>query len=266
MTHYQAIMQYDGTGRAGFMAQHGMLTIQGELNESLEKIIPVGFTSRAASRTDKGVHALAQVIKISLEAPVALSMEAVNSVLPAHMRCLDLSPCAAEFIPSMDQYSKEYRYFFTTTSDDGHDPRYIASPPAPLDLTAVQACVALLTGTHDFKNFWSIGGTANTTIREVFSCELSLINPQEFFANTLFTAGAASSCWQFRIEGRGFMKHMVRHLVGALWSVGSGKLTVEEFQHLLTGPQKEQRPWRKADPQGLYLVKVRYEPSSNSLR
>ncbi|MFP5458006.1 MAG: tRNA pseudouridine synthase A [Bacteriovoracia bacterium] len=266
MTHYQAIMQYDGTGRAGFMAQQGMLTIQGELNQALEKILAPGFSTRAASRTDKGVHALAQVVKLSLAVPAQLTTELFNSILPPHIRCHAVAPCAPDFIPSMDQHSKEYRYFFTTTPDDGHDPRYIASPPAPLDLTAVQACVALLTGTHDFKNFWSIGGTANTTIREVFSCELSLINPQEFFANTLFSAGEASSCWQFRIEGRGFMKHMVRHLVGALWSVGTGKLSVSEFEQLLTGPQKEQRPWRKADPQGLYLVKVRYEPSSNSLR
>lgn len=260
MTHYQAILQYDGTGRAGFMAQAGMLTIQGELNESLEKIIPVGFTSRAASRTDKGVHALAQVIKLSLEAPVALSIEAVNSVLPAHMRCLALSSCEADFIPSMDQYSKEYRYFFTTSKDDGHDPRYISSPPASVDLMAMQTCVAMLAGTHDFKNFWSIGGTANTTIREIFACDLTLVDPQGVFADTLFSAGKAQNCWQFRIVGRGFMKHMVRHLVGALWSVGAGKLSVSEFEKLLTGPQKEQRPWRKADPQGLYLVKVSYEP------
>lgn len=260
MRSYQAILQYDGTDRAGFMAQAGMRTIQGDLDDSLAKIIPVGFTSRAASRTDKGVHALAQVIKLSLEAPVALSREAVNSVLPAHMRCLDLSPCAADFIPSMDQYSKEYRYFFTTNSLDGHDPRYVTIPPAPLDLEAIQACVALLAGTHDFKNFWSIGGTANTTVREVFACDLTLIDPRTFFAGTLFSAGEATSCWQFRIVGRGFMKHMVRHLVGALWSVGTGKLSVSEFEHLLTGPQKEQRPWRKADPQGLYLVKVSYEP------
>lgn len=255
MNYYKAILQYDGTDRMGFQYQEGKPTIQGDLNLALQKILQGEVTTRAASRTDKGVHAFAQLVKISAEDPSMLDTSRLNSVLPSHMRCLDLSPCARDFLPSVDQRSKEYRYLFTNT-----DQRYIAQAPSPLNIENMQTCAEMLKGTNDFKNFWSIGGISNTTIRDIFECDLTVINPQELFKDTLFTAGEVSSCWQFRIVGSGFLKHMVRHLVGALWLVGNGKLTVEEFSKYLHGELREQRPWKKADPRGLYLLKVSYEP------
>lgn len=240
-----------------------MPTIQGDLNLSLEKILKGKVTTRAASRTDKGVHAFAQVVKISAEDPSPLNNERLNSTLPSHMRCLDLYPCAGDFIPSVDQVSKEYRYLFTNTPGiSGETQRYIAQTPYSLNFKNVQACVEMLKGKNDFRNFWSIGGIANTTIRDIHECDLTIINPEELFRGSLFTAGEITSCWQFRIIGKGFLKHMVRHLVGALWMVGNGRLTVEDFSQYLHGEQKEQRPWKKADPRGLYLLKVNYEPDS----
>jgi tRNA pseudouridine38-40 synthase len=87
-----------------------------------------------------------------------------------------------------------------------------------------------------------------------------MIDPKALFKDSLFTAGEIPCCWQFRIVGSGFLKHMVRHLVGALWMVGSGKLSVEDFSRYLHGDPKQMRPWKKADPRGLYLLKVSYEP------
>ncbi len=256
MNYYKAILQYDGSERMGFQWQEGTATIQGDLNLSLKQILQGEFTTRAASRTDKGVHAFGQVIKISAEDPSTLDIARLNAALPWHMRCLDISPCPRDFIPSIDQFSKEYRYLFTDTPDQ----RYIAHNPFPLNISDMQTCVAMLKGTNDFRNFWSIGGIANTTLREILECDLTLINPQELFRDTLFTAGEVSSCWQLRIVGKGFLKHMVRHLVGALWLVGNGRISVEDFSQYLHGELREQRPWKKADPRGLYLLKVNYEP------
>lgn len=256
MNYYKAILQYDGTDRMGFQWQQDTPTIQGDLDVTLKQILRGEFTTRAASRTDKGVHAIGQVIKISAEDSTTLSAELVNANLPSHIRCLALSLCAKEFIPSIDQTSKEYRYLFTNTPNH----RYIAQSPFPLNIDHMKTCVDMLKGTNDFKNFWSIGGIANTTIREILECDLTMINPELLFQDTLFTAGELTNCWQFRIVGKGFLKHMVRHLVGALWLVGNGKLSVEDFQNLLRGEQKQQRPWKKADPRGLYLLKVNYEP------
>jgi len=254
MHYHHAILQYDGTDRQGFQRSDGALTIQGDLNLSLSKILKGEFSTRAASRTDKGVHALAQVIKISAEDATALTAAQLNTVLPAHIRCLEIAPCAADFIPSIDQRTKEYRYLFTQNEIDQ---RFIANVPSALNIDDMQTCVAMLQGTNDFKNFWSIGGVSNTTIREILACDLTEINPQDFLRDTLFTTDT-TRCWQFRIHGTGFLKHMVRHLVGALWEVGSGRLTKDEFAKLLHGELKPQRPWKKADPKGLFLVKVHY--------
>jgi len=256
MNYYKAILQYDGSERAGWQHSEGVRTIQGDLNLSLQNVLKGQFTTRAASRTDKGVHAFAQMIKISTEDPTMLDAARLNAALPSHMKCLDLVPCLADFIPSMDQRTKEYRYLFTNI-DLEH--RYIAKATSLLNIADIQACVGMLKGSNDFKNFWSIGGTSNTTIRDILECDLTVINPQELFQGTLFSAEEIKSCWQFRIVGTGFLKHMVRHLVGALWMVGAGKISVEDFSKYLHGEQKEQRPWKKADPRGLFLLKVSYE-------
>jgi tRNA pseudouridine38-40 synthase len=258
MNTFKAILQYDGTDRAGFQRQEGYSTIQADLEESLKKLLECSISTRAASRTDKGVHAFAQVVKISTEEATTLTSFQLNEALPSHIRCLEISPCPTDFIPSIDQRSKEYRYLFLTSQDLHLDHRYLATPPRTLNIEAMQSCVAILKGTHDFKNFWSIGGISNSTIRDIHECDLSLINPQELFRGSIFSAGDVSSCWQFRIQGSGFLKHMVRHLVGALWLVGDGRLSPEDFAHYLHGEQKSQRPWKKADPRGLYLMKVSY--------
>jgi tRNA pseudouridine38-40 synthase len=263
MNYYKAILQYDGSTRTGFQWQEGMPTIQGDLNHSLQLILQGKVTTRAASRTDKGVHAFGQVVKISAEDPSQLDAGRLNAVLPSHIRCLDLAPCEGAFIPSVDQFSKEYRYLFTNTPGvSGEDQRYIAQTPFTLNFSDLKTCVDMLKGTNDFRNFWSIGGLANTTIREIHDCDLTMINPEILFKDTLFSAGEVTSCWQFRIVGKGFLKHMVRHLVGALWMVGNGRLSVKDFSHLLHGELREQRPWKKADPRGLYLMKVSYEPEA----
>ena len=264
MNYYKAIIQYDGSDRIGFQWQEGMPTIQGDINLSLQKILEGKVTTRAASRTDKGVHAFGQVIKISAEDSKLLDAEKLNSVLPSHIKCLSISPCAGDFIPSVDQISKEYRYLFTNILGvSGQDQRYIAQTPYPLNITHMQTCVDMLKGTNDFKNFWSIGGLSNTTVRDILECDLTTIDPQDFFKDSLFTAGQVTSCWQFRIVGKGFLKHMVRHLVGALWMVGNGRISVKDFSNYLHGELREQRPWKKADPRGLYLLKVSYEIDKN---
>lgn len=260
MNYYKATIQYDGTDRIGFQWQEGMPTIQGDINLALQKILQGKVTTRAASRTDKGVHAFGQVVKISAEDSVPLDFARFNDALPSHIRCLALSSCAGDFIPSVDQHSKEYRYLFTNTSGiSGQDQRYIANTPYPLNIEHMQTCVDMLKGRNDFKNLWSIGGLSNTTIRDILEVDLTLIDPHELFKDTLFSANHVTSCWQFRIVGKGFLKHMVRHIVGALWMVGNGKLTVKDFDQYLHGELREQRPWKKADPRGLYLLKVSYE-------
>ena len=92
MNYYKAILQYDGSESKGWQFQEGMPTIQGDVNHSLQQILHGQFTTRAASRTDKGVHAFAQVVKISVEDPSKLDTALLNAALSSHIRCLDISP------------------------------------------------------------------------------------------------------------------------------------------------------------------------------
>jgi tRNA pseudouridine38-40 synthase len=263
MNYYKATLQYDGSHYYGFQWQEKMPTIQGDLNLALQKILQGKVTTRAASRTDKGVHAFGQVVKISAEDSSPLDVSKLNAALPPHIHCLEVSLCRGDFIPSVDQLFKEYLYLFTNTPGvSGEGQRYIAQTPFTLNFGHIQSCVEMLRGKKDFKNFWSIGGITNSTVREIHECDLTLIDPRILFRDSLFTAEEVSSSWQFRIKGSGFLKHMVRHLVGALWMVGNGRLSVDEFSELLHGKQQTQRPWKKADPRGLYLLKVSYELDS----
>lgn len=254
MNYYQMILQYDGSDYLGFQTQEGMTTLQGDLNKALATILKGEFTTRAASRTDKGVHAFAQVIKISSLDSLPLDPNHLNAALISQMKCLSITECPSDFIPSMDQRSKEYLYLF---SPHAQSERFIAEAPASLNLAAMRTCVEMLKGTHDFKNFWSICGVSNTTEREIYDSELTEIDPRSLFQGTLFTT-QVSTCLQFKIHGRGFLKHMVRHLMGALWLVGNGTLTQKDFENYLNGELRPQRPWKKADPKGLFLVKVHY--------
>jgi tRNA pseudouridine38-40 synthase len=255
MNYYKALLQYIGTDRMGFQMQEGLETIQGDLNLALSNILQGEFSTRAASRTDKGVHAFAQVIKISIDDSTPLTLERLNQALPSHMKCIEITNCSPSFIPSIDQRSKEYRYFFSSHPNQD----FIAHAPEALDIEAMKTCVAMLVGRHDFKNFWSIGGVSNTTEREILECDLSLFDPRDLFKDSLFSAGEVETAWQFRIVGSGFLKHMVRHIVGALFLVGKGEISVQKFSDYLKGELREQRPWKKADPKGLYLLKVSYE-------
>ena len=261
--YYKATIQYDGTGYAGFQWQKDIPSIQNDFNEAIKKLIDGKFTTLGASRTDTGVHAMVQVVKISSQTKIehAGVVVALNSLLPKQIRCLEFGPCKSDFRPAVDPLSKEYRYFFTNTRNViPENQRYIANFPLQLDLNAMQVCVQAIIGTHDFHNFCSAGSNVKSTIREITSCELSEINPHTVLSRSeLFKISKdLDNCYQLRIEGNGFLKQMVRHIVSGLWMVGSGKLTTEEFLNLLNGPKRDKRVWKVAAPYGLYLHEIKY--------
>ena len=121
-------------------------------------------------------------------------------------------------------------------------------------------CIRALKGKHDFSNFYSSGSNVKSTVREISFCELCEINPHEIFAGSeLFKLPVElRSCYQLRIEANGFLKQMIRHIVSALWMVGSGKITAEEFLSFLEGPKSEKQLWKVAPPNGLYLYRINY--------
>ncbi|MBC7430394.1 MAG: hypothetical protein H7336_17400, partial [Bacteriovorax sp.] len=138
--------------------------------------------------------------------------------------------------------------------------RFIANISNPLDLGAMIICVRALTGTHDFFNFYSSGSNVKSTIRTISTCELSVVNPHDIFTGQVLfpIPGDLHSCYQFKIEANGFLKQIIRHIVSALWMVGSGKISTDEFMTLLNGPANPNQLWKVAGPNGLFLYRVNY--------
>lgn len=261
--YYKASLQYDGTGYAGFQWQKDIPSIQNEFNQALKKLVSEKFTTLGASRTDTGVHAMEQVIKISAQKKIehALILGPLNRYLPHQIRCLEFSPCPSDFRPALDPVSKEYRYFFTNTKTvNPENQRFIANFPLALDFEAMEICSRLLVGVHDFQNFCSAGSNVKSSIREISTCELTLINPHSILSRCeLFKISPLlQSCYQLRICGNGFLKQMVRHIVSSLWMVGSGRLSPADFETLMQGPKREKRIWKVAPPYGLFLHEIQY--------
>lgn len=261
--YYQAHIQYIGTGYAGFQYQKEIPTIQNDFNQAIKNIVNGKITTMGASRTDTGVHALKQIVKVTSENFIECSslMMALQKILPSQIKCLDFSPCPGEFKPSSQHQSKEYRYYFTNLRNVPQDnQKFISNFSIPLNFNDMQVCLKHLLGTHDFKNFYSAGSNVKSTVRNITTCELTEINPHdEFSISDLFNIPQnLQNCYELRIVGNGFLKQMVRHIVSALWMVGSGKLSTDDFINLLNGPKVDKKKWRVAAPNGLFLYEITY--------
>jgi len=256
-------IQYEGTNYAGFQWQNGIQTIQSELNNALSKLIIEKITTMAASRTDTGVHALEQIVKISSSSPIDCSsfLNEFNKVLPPQIRCINVEPCAGLFRPAAEATSKEYLYFFTNkTQVSKGDRQFIANISNTLDIEAMMNCTRALVGMHDFCNFYSRGSNVKSTVRNILVCELSVINPHEIFSDfKLFQIPKdLCTCYLLRIEANGFLKQMIRHIVSALWMVGSKKIATDDFLTLLNGPRDTKQRWKVAPANGLFLSRINY--------
>lgn len=261
MNYYKATIQYDGTDYAGFQWQATGATIQDELTQAIKKLVSGKVTTSGASRTDAGVHAFEHVVKITSENPIEFSVNDLNLVLPKTIRCLEMGPCEGEFNPNTNTISKEYRYLFTNKSHVAEsERRFVTNVSYQFDFEVMKRCAQHMVGTHDFCNFYSMGSNVKTTLREVYVCELSAINPQTLFPGSeLFKFPAElTECFQLKIEANGFLKQMIRHTIRALWMVGSGRITEQQFVDYLKGPKATKQLWKVAAPNGLFLYRIRY--------
>lgn len=263
--YYKAIIQYDGSEHAGFQWQKGIPSLQNDFNLALQKLVEGKITTMSASRTDTGVHAMEQVVKVTSENTIDCMtiLERFNQVLIPQIQCLKFEACSSDFKPASDPISKEYRYFFTNELNySPKERKYISNFPKELNYAAIHECLEAILGTHNFQNFCSAGSNVKSTVRNISFCELKEIDPHQFFnGSTLFPiSDDIRLCFELRIVGDGFLKQMIRHIVSAIWMVGSGRYTTKEFHEFLTGPKQSKRLWKVAPPNGLFLYKITYSP------
>jgi tRNA pseudouridine38-40 synthase len=243
-------LAYHGARFAGWAAQPGERTVQGELESGLERVLgrPVSLT--VAGRTDAGVHAWAQVASFELEGePPPELGRALNSLTGPDLAVLAAGPAPDGFDARRDARSRTYCY------------RVLAEPtPNPLeagislfwphrvDQDALAACADALLGTHDFTAF-----TPTQTDHVRF--ERDVLRAEWHEQSAVLGSGRVLELW---IEADAFMRSMVRVLVGTMLEVGGGRRSLADFRALFQGAPRE-RAGDTARAHGLHLTEVRYE-------
>jgi len=247
MVLWRITLAYDGTGFAGWQMQGAgsTRTVQGTLEAALgrlsggSRVVVVG-----AGRTDTGVHALGQVASFALDKdmPPAELQRALNGILPEDVRVLEAAPAPEGFDAQKSAVSKLYRYELDTGPVQLPARRRVAGHvPWTLDAAAVRSAAELFRGRHDFASLASAGGSVKITVRTVLRSEASW----------------AGATLVYEVEADGFLRKMVRSLVGGLVAAGRGALGVGDLRRALLA--RDRRAWPPpAEARGLTLVRVAY--------
>jgi tRNA pseudouridine38-40 synthase len=264
MPTYRVTLAYDGTDFAGWQAQRAgaARTVQGAMEDALR---PLAGGARVvvagAGRTDAGVHARGQVASFALDAvwdPAAL-LRALNALLPPDVRALEAAVGADGFHARRDAIGKLYRYVLDAGPIQVPTRRRMAGHvPWTLDEAAMRSAAALFVGRRDFASLASAGGSVKTTVRTVLRSDLSRARDEEG------EGAAPGATFVYEVEADGFLRKMVRSMVGGLIAVGRGAVSVERLQQALEA--RDRRAWpAPAEARGLTLVRVSY-PSGASGR
>ncbi|MFW5489840.1 MAG: tRNA pseudouridine(38-40) synthase TruA [Desulfovibrio sp.] len=257
-TRIRMTLAYVGTHLYGWQSQPDGNTVQDLLEGVLGKICGSFIRVQGSGRTDSGVHARGQVAHADIPTN-RLSIDwigALNSMLPDTISVLDVRPVPDDFHARFSVIAKTYSY--TLWLD-----RRIVLPErrpfvwmcGPFDAQALQAmdeAAAILVGEHDFAAFQNTGTPVSSTVRTIHS----------------FARQPACSCrdprevvWHVRADG--FLKQMVRNLMGCIVAVGQGKVSVADVRSLLIGGDRTKAP-RTAPAEGLCLERVEYPETAQS--
>ncbi len=251
MRRIRIAVAYDGSDFHGWQVQPGLETIQGTLESVVGSIEGKSVHVAGSGRTDAGVHALAQVAAFSIENPIPVLnlRKAMNRLLPRSIRVTSVEESSLDFHPRFDAKAKTYEYrIFRGEICPPFDRRYVYHHPFRLDIERMIVAAPLLEGEHDFTAFAASDErdeAGASKVRCIFLSELRL-------TGDLLT---------YRVRGSGFLKHMVRNIVGVLLEVGKGNLGPADIEarlkpgcKILSGPS--------APARGLFLVSVEYESGS----
>jgi tRNA pseudouridine38-40 synthase len=207
-------LSYDGTDYHGWQVQPGLPTIQGTLEAVLEEIESRPVSVAGSGRTDAGVHALAQVAAFTFENPIPVEnlRKAMNRLLPPDIRVTRVEEAPLDFHPRFGAKAKTYEYrIFRAEICPPFERRYVYHHPYPLRLDEMIEMAPLVAGEHDFTAFAATDErdeAGASKVRTIFCSKLSLDGDRLLY----------------RVTGSGFLKHMVRNIVGVLLEIGKGNI------------------------------------------
>jgi tRNA pseudouridine38-40 synthase len=246
MKSFKLVIEYDGTNYNGWQRQATEPTVQAEIEQALSVMTRSDITLIGAGRTDAGVHALGQVAHFRCETrldPEAI-LKGLNSLLPPDIAICDCRLVPADFHARFAAQSKIYRYRILNRAARAAVGRnYSWFIHRPLDVQAMQQAAHFIVGRHDFKAFESSGSPRAHTVRHVMAAQWVEEREQGLLT--------------FQIEADGFLRGMVRNIVGALVAAGRGRIQPADIAAILASRDRR-RAGAPAPPQGLVMVEVKY--------
>jgi tRNA pseudouridine38-40 synthase len=245
MPSFRITVAYDGGPFVGWQRQAEGTSIQGLIEEALGELDGREVSVAGAGRTDAGVHAFAQVASFTLVRDITpdVVVRSLNGKLPPEIRVRAAEEVPASFHARFDATSKRYRYrLWNADVLNPFERAYVWHVPGELDVAAMSQAARFVEGRHDFAAFQTVGGAGGPTVRVV---TLSTITSGD---DGLVT---------YEVEGDGFLRHMVRAIVGTLVDVGRGRRGPEWMRDLIASRDRSQAG-RTAPANGLFLVCVGY--------
>ena len=245
LRNIKLVIAYDGTNYHGWQVQPNKRTIQGTIEAQLKKIIAEEVRIIGSGRTDAGVHALNQVANFKTHSDLSpdIIRKALNSLLPEDIYIKEAEYVPLNFHARYMAKAKIYEYRILNREEpDIFNRRYHWHVIPPLDIDKMKEALSMLIGTHDFSSFMSSKSSVKDPVRTIMRAEL--IEEKNKFLKII-------------IEANGFLKHMVRNIVGTLVQLGYGKISLDKFKYIIEAKDRREAG-KKAPARGLFLVEVKY--------
>src|SRR5208337_4233050 len=217
------ILSYDGADFAGWQVQPGRSTVQGELASAIGRLSGENVLPQGSGRTDAGVHALAQVTSFTTASaiPVENWLRALNDILPASIRVLEVIEAAPEFHARKSAHAKTYRYrIYRGAICPPFLARYVWHYPYPLEESGMVAAAGVIAGEHDFTSFAAVDPEREERMaagENVGATDFRTTNVRTIYSSSWAREGDELI---YTVRGGGFLHHMVRNLVGTFLLVG----------------------------------------------
>lgn len=244
MRNIKITIEYDGTGYHGWQRQPNGISVQEVLEDKLALITNDKVRLIGSGRTDAGVHAMGQVANFKTETKIECKnlLRGINSLLPADISIRDVADVDDSFHARYSAKSKVYVYrIYNSPVRSPLYRNYSWHVFEKLDVVSMGDAASFLVGTKDFSSFCAANGDAKTSTRTVLDCIIKDDIPMITFT----------------IEANGFLRHMVRNIVGTLIDVGKGRTTQKEFMEIMESRDRN-NAGATAPPQGLFLMNVKY--------